>query len=177
MELPPLAVSVIKAGPRKPIDAIIPTAPRESRDGVTPGAVEYRYDIGVFEQRLQLDLWAEKEVDLQDLESQLDTALNAGQSVTLGARRGPVRDGALLALLSADGHEGFADFTVLDGPDEMVGAERNIRHEWRATYRVQMTVVLSIWVEHVRQLRVILSQKIGVLPDGEQPQDTIIDQT
>jgi hypothetical protein len=130
--LPAKAVTILKIGPR--IDTKIEPQLIGSAElaPVDPTKMAYTWQIKAVEQRIQLDVWAKYEGVRDDIQSQLDSALNQGTYVTLGPGldRSHFSDGLTLRL--GDGHTGYVSF-LFDGPeiaDEPDSAQRN---EFRTT--------------------------------------------
>jgi hypothetical protein len=95
---------------------------------------KYTFALAVYSQPAQLDVWATSFAACDDLLDRLDDALNAGVGATLGTvNADPFRDGTLVALDPASGHEGFADY-LFDGQGDDQTPAQSGRDEWRATY-------------------------------------------
>lgn len=122
------------AGEHATVISIADTAPPDATLKV------YTYSVAVVRQSFQVDIWATSQVACDDLLERLDDALRAGLGPTLGhANANPFRDGCLVALNPASGHQGFADF-LFDGQDDDQTPARAGRDEWRATLRGDCSV-------------------------------------
>lgn len=153
-------ISIIRSGPTRSVDYIWDTMPAESRElgseSDSGGIVkEYRYDLDCLDQPLQIDLWAENEVDLEDIEAQLETALRQGQGETFA----PFRDGLLLDI-----EDGKVDFIFEAGPELAHTGDQHVSHEWRSTMALTMAMRLSLWAVSPVQAEIILQARIGTKP-------------
>lgn len=157
-KLPPIAISIIDAGPRRiewtdPEQLIVTPS--------TPGFVEVVWGLGYIEQRVQLDVWTPSDVQRDDVMARLDISLNAGHRSYNGAtepNQDPVGVGLLLAL--GDGWEpGTVDFTF-DEPDFDETADSVNQTEWRAMYRGVATARLTQKATSPKLARISLQQRL-----------------
>lgn len=164
------SITIISAGSPSPVDVIIPTTAGGSRELSPPDPIrkEWRYDVELLEQPIQFDLWAESDVGLDEMEGWLELELRRGERHTLG-KGGEVRDGLLLALNPNSGHEGFADLTVNSGPSPFHSPDANLRNDWRSVVRATLSLSLSIWAEHARQVQIVLNSQISAGALGTAP--------
>jgi hypothetical protein len=130
--LPEKALTILKIGPRletKIDPRLLGSAELTPPD---PTQMAYTWQIKAVEQRIQLDVWAKYEGVRDDLQAQLDNALNQGTYVTLGPGldRSHFSDGLILEL--GDGHVGYATYTF-DGPEIADEPEAAQRNEFRST--------------------------------------------
>ncbi len=159
--LPARAISIIDAGPRRiewtDPEQLIVTAG-------DPGFVDVTWGLGYIEQRIQLDVWAQSDVELDDIMARLDIALNAGQRALGGTSTNvePCAVGLLLAL--ADGWApGTVDFTF-DEPSTDQTADTANQGEWRAMYRGVALARLTQVATSPKLARLNLSQRMGTGP-------------
>jgi hypothetical protein len=145
--LAPKAISVIRAGRRQRLD-VVTGAQAESQKAISPAPnAQVNLRLGSFIQPIQLDVWAQSDVERDDMISQLDAALSAGTQQTLGTAAlssdDPVRDGILLQL--GDGYSGNIE-VLLDEPDVSDDADSVQRSEYRAMYAGEIRGSYSIQV-------------------------------
>lgn len=171
-QLPPKAIAVIDAGPRR----VVWTQPAflAGANGGTPEAptVNAVWNLGVVEQRLQLDVWCPSEVELDDIIARLDLALNAGCRGIGQANAIPVEAGLLLNL--ADGWQpGTADY-LFEEPDVDQSPSSVNESEWRATYRGVVAARLVGRAVSPRIARVNIKQRLYTADpvDLTEPPDT-----
>lgn len=130
--LPAKALTILKIGPR--LETKIDPRLLSSAELVPPDPTQmaYTWQIKAVEQRIQLDVWSKYEAVRDDLQAQLDVALNQGTYVTLGPGldRSHFSDGVILAL--GDGHVGYATYTF-DGPEIADEPDAVQRNEFRST--------------------------------------------
>jgi hypothetical protein len=132
VQLPPKVVAVLKVGSRRRLDVV--GQAEEARELLPDGkTIRVTRAIGSYEQPLELHVWANNDVDREDMIAQLDQALNAGIPQTLGLNGDPWRDGLLLALLEADRFVGNVEFWF-DEPEYFDSAEAVQRREYRAIF-------------------------------------------
>lgn len=154
--LPAKAISIIDAGPRR----IEWTDPEVLATTVIDAkTVEGVWAIGDVQQRVQLDVWAQSDVELDDLVARLDTALNARARGLGIANVDPVGAGLLLNLpgLWAPGIVDFA----FDEPDVDQTADSANQAEWRATYRGAASMRLTAKAISPRLARIALKQRLS----------------
>lgn len=161
--LPSKAISILRIGARKDFEidkALTKITPIPNTNTVTA-----RYRVKSCTQGVQLDVWSTNGADRDSLQYQLDQSLNKGTLYTIdptvvGISRSVVRDGPLVALDPASGHEGFADFTFEGGmiPDtpETIG-----KSEFRATYQGELSVILEVTATTPLLLRIALQQHLS----------------
>lgn len=164
--LPPLAVTILPSG--EPTRTFVQPQDISSVAGSDAGKRLYRWFVCESAQPIQLDCWATAHhAALDDLRAKVDAALMAGDRRDTYPIPGPVT----LALLTADGWTGTADFffdgfTVLQTPDT------EQQNEYRAMCAGQARVALYIDAETPRLARIILQQTLaGVI----RPADVVTD--
>lgn len=113
-ELPPRSVVILCAGTRKDTRLIEEVMKRVNK---TATSAEFTWSVKAFEQPLQLEALAMTSYERDLINRHLDRFLEMGPLFTLGAGD-IVRDGPLLELDAASGHEGRVDFTF-DGPRDI----------------------------------------------------------
>ncbi len=158
---PAKSITVIDAGPRK-IEWTDPVA-LTSADVVDPALVEVTWGLGYIDQRVQLDVWAPSDVELDDLMARLEAPLNAGtRALGVGTNHDPFGIGVLLAL--ADGWApGTVDFTF-DEPNADQTADAANQAEWRASYRGVARLQLVAKATSPKLARIIVRQRISEAP-------------
>lgn len=161
-------INVLRVGAARPVEHQFETMPKESREVGSSDSGdpvrEFRYDLDCLSQSIRLELWATSEVDLEDIEEQLQTALRQGTAASLGAGAGgPFRDGPLLRLGEEENPDGFVDFTF-DWPSPDHTPDQHIRHEWRASIDGEMLMRLSLWATSSYQAEIILKARVSGNP-------------
>jgi hypothetical protein len=159
--LPAKAVTITRVGARKDFEVARQVTKVTSIDSKTATT---RYRVKACTQGVQLNVWATNGAVRDDIQGRLDAALNLGTLYTIdpavtGIARSVVRDGPLVMLNPASGHEGFADFTF-DGamiPDtpESIGKD-----EFCAIYQGELSVQLDLVATTPLLLRVLLQQHL-----------------
>lgn len=156
------SVTILLAGPRQ-------TTPIDVRElGRVPVAVDNSKLDVVWQhkfcsQRLQVDVWATKDVERDDVLARLDDELNAGES-TLTPLANPVGQGLLLPV--EDGWSKptypatFADF-LFDEPDIDDTPQSVKRSEYRATIRGMCWVMLSTTRRVAKQKVINIKLHVG----------------
>lgn len=137
------AVTLTSVGPRQ-VDynagEIAPVVKVAELVPPDPVLKNYTFAVAVFRQSVQLDVWATSFVECDDILARLDDILTDGLGASLGqANADPNRDGSVVALNPADGHEGFAEF-LFDGQDDDQTSAQSGRDEWRATIHGECSV-------------------------------------
>ena len=163
-------ISLVEAGARTRIWS----DPRVVSSTVISATVkEYTWRVRAITQPIQLDLWAtDYPAKRDELQALLDVELERGLETTLGAayaNRDPFRDGLLLALDPANGHEGFVD-CVFQDPELNDTPDAARRKEWRTTIRGELRTSLDIKAQSPRILQAILALKIGEGALGTAPE-------
>ncbi len=160
-DLPPRAVSIIKAGARQD-ERHFPMI-----DGsvvVDANTKDWIWNVAACDQPIQIDIWATSEVDRNSLERSLDEYLHRGPKYSLGIPNGdPIRDGVLVAL--GDGFTGTAD-CQFDGIAAVPTPEQIRRTEWRSMTRGMISVQLTVKSRDKRLLRSLLRMKLGEATPG-----------
>lgn len=130
--LPARAISIIDAGPRQ-IEWLEPEVLASVENAENADHIDITWALGAVAQRVQLDVWAQSDVELDDIVARLDRSLNAGERGVEASNVVPFRPGVLLEL--ADGWDpGRVDF--LFGEPEIVHTASSVGEgEWRAIYR------------------------------------------
>ena len=146
----PKVVTVVMAGPRRdtPIDL-------RQLSTTNVGATNVRtvWQVAACTQPFQLDVWAESDVELDDIIARLDEVLHTGES-SLASLVGamPVGHGNLIAV--GDGWDDFgtiADFSF-EEPDTDDSGDTADRNIYRATYRGDAHFMLTVSTLTARQL-------------------------
>lgn len=151
---PPLAITVIDAGPRK-IEWGDPVL--LSSEVVNATQVDGVWALGDVEQRVQLDVWAPSDLELDDLVARLDRSLNAGLR-PVGITSEPFAVG-LLVNLANGWAPGTATFRF-DEPNTDHTADDANQQEWRASYRGTMSARLVAKGTAPRLARLMLKQRV-----------------
>ncbi len=153
---PNKSITILTAGPRQ--DESIPLRYLSQSDGAPPSTTA-TWQIKVCEQNLQLDIWADSDVERDDIIARLDTVLNAGESALGVGIQDPAGSGVLLAV--SDGYPAgtTADFTF-EGPDTEDSPESISRSEYRATIRGTAYLGLTVNTVTARQLIINLKEKL-----------------
>lgn len=172
VRLPPRAITVLRAGPRH--DELIDPEPIKRVDIPNArGRAVFTWRMRACTQPIQLDVWATSDCARDDLLARLEPVLNASKvrsMPTLGIVGGdPVEHG--LALLLADGWEGFASY-LFDSPADTNTPDAVQRSEYRATYRGSAAMQLTIDAESPRLARVVLHAKLNGLDEPPKPTRT-----
>jgi hypothetical protein len=146
----PRVVTVVMAGPRRdtPIDL-------RQLSATNVGATQKRtvWQVAACSQPFQLDVWAESDVELDDIVARLDEALHSGES-SLASVFNPMLVGHGNLIAVGDGWDDFgtvADFNFEEPDTDDAGdtADRNI---YRATYRGDAHFMLTVSTLTARQL-------------------------
>jgi hypothetical protein len=143
--LPPKAVTILRAGPpdEDPLDPIV-----VARVDTGPHVSLFTWRMRALRQPLQLDVWARHHAARDELLAELDLALNAPMSATIGARNAdPVRHGVVVPL--GDGWTGTAD-CFFDRPEVTDTPDAAPRSEYRGTLRGWADVDLCITAPSAR---------------------------
>src|SRR5689334_9544536 len=77
-QLPARAISIIGAGPRQ-VEWLEPDILAQAENAENPAQIDITWQLGAVQQRVQLDVWAQSDVELDDLVARLDRSLNAGE--------------------------------------------------------------------------------------------------
>lgn len=154
--LPPKSISVIDAGPRK-----VEWGDPEILAVVNNGAanVDATWSVGDVEQPVQLDVWAQSDLELDDILARLDVALNARARGLGVSNAEPVGPGLLLNL-----DDGWAPGTVefvFDEPSSFSTADDVNVAEWRAMYKGTASMRLCAKATSARIARVSLKQRVS----------------
>lgn len=158
------AVTIISTGPRQTEVDATGYAREVSRAELVPPdpiLMSYTWDVALFRQNTQLDVWATSFVECDDLLARLDLALRAGTGATLGhANADPFRDGCLVKVDPADGYDSFAEFSF-DGQDDNQTPAQSGRDEWRATMSGECAVNYTVTktLPRLKTLRIRLKVK------------------
>jgi hypothetical protein len=160
VRLPAKTVTVLRAGSRRD-EVLDSVAIKSAPVAGASGRALFTWRMRACTQPLQLDVWAHSDVARDDLLARLEPVLNASKARSMPALKlsgaDPVEHG--LALLLADGWEGFASYwfdepSLTDTPDAVQ------RSEYRATYRGSAAMQLTLDVESPRLARVALRQRL-----------------
>ena len=155
--LPALAVTVLLIGDAQH-QLVSTTEPVSSQELIPPDATKklYRWKVAEVTQPLQIDCWATYDVARDDLRARVEAALQAGDQT----EDWPTPPGLDLALLSADGWEGTAEF-IFQAFGNMDNPSSAAQSEWRATARGESRVALYIDAVSPRMAHLILRQKLN----------------
>jgi len=128
----------------------------------SPSMALYYWNGRACRQPLQIDVWARRQSDRDKLVQRDEEELNRGTRFTLNDPHGdPIRDGVLLKLDPAEGHEGFADFTF-EGSDLTDTSGHDARErDYRGMIAGHVDVNLSLKAESPRMLTVRLRAALG----------------
>lgn len=160
VKLPPKAITILPAGPRQDefIDPYI-----LSKFNISSTQAQYVWFAHSCTQPLQLDVWSAFDVFRDDLIARLDQALNKGAGATLGGSviDEPTRHGVLLNL--ADTWTGtvdcFFNAPFVDDDSDVVS-----RAEYRATYRGEARMNLTVTAQSARMASITIKQKLSEQP-------------
>jgi len=153
--LPDKAITILCVGPRKDREIsryVVKTV------NTSPTAANVTFRTKACTQGVQLNVWATSGAVRDDLRARLDVSLNKGPFFTLG-KGDLLRDGPLVALNPADGHEGFADFTF-DGPMQPDTPTSIARNEFTSVIQGELAVILELTLTTPRLLRMNLQQHL-----------------
>lgn len=156
---PAKSITVVTAGARRdtPIDL---RQIQMTNSG--PKQVQTTWQLAACTQPFQLDVWANTDVDRDDILARLDDFLHAGEQTVGGLFvPTPVGFGNLLKL--ADGWDAFgtiADF-VFDNPNLEQTADAAGRALYRATFRGNAYFMLTVSTLTARQLAINFVQRIS----------------
>lgn len=155
---PPRCISILQAGKRQ--DTFTMNEPEVVKSSELPNAQgEFTWDIKAFLQPVQLDVWAKFDAQRDELLDVLDRFLNMGPLFTLGS--GDItRDGPLLALDPATGHEGKVDYTF-DGARNIDGEDSSQQYQYRALVAGECEGVLTFTAKTARLAVVKLKMALG----------------
>lgn len=157
-QLPAKHVTIITAGPRA-----IEWMPAEvvKATNVTVNEqpkVDTIWSLGFLEQPVQLDVWAQSDVELDDIIARLDASLNKGAKGLGIANTEPFAAGLLLNL--ADGWApGIVDF-LFEEPQIMQSPASVGESEWRAMYRGRASAQMTQTARTARIARILLEQRL-----------------
>jgi hypothetical protein len=154
-KLAPRAVTILLAGPPEEelLDPVV-----VSRADTGPKTALFTWRMRALRQPLQLDVWAQSDLERDDLKQRLRSALNAGMGRTIGARNAmPFRHGVVVAL--SDGWTGFAD-CLFDRPLAIDTPDAVKRCEYRLTYRGYAEVDVTETGESPRIVVLHVAQRI-----------------
>lgn len=137
-----------------------------------PNNMDYRWEVKACRQPLQVDVWANTEVDRDDILARWDEVSHHGPLFTLGSGN-PVADGLLVALdKPTDGHPGHADF-LFEGPQVIDNPDAHRQQEYRARIRGHVNVNLSVVAKSAKLARLKFELSMGsqtenyqAVPDG-----------
>lgn len=162
-QLPPRAITVILAGPRK-LDWDQPTIVARY-PAPNANTARVAWSVGWLEQSLQLDVWAHHDVELDSLLARLDRPLNAGMR-PLGGNVDPVAAGLTIPL-SGD-WDGFTATLAFGEATRTTSPGTAVEGEWRATVRGVAQARLAIVADSPRLARIRINNKLdGVVETTE----------
>lgn len=148
-QLPPKAITLVASGARRdsPID---PHLLSKTNQGATQTRAIWQ--VAACYQPFQLDVWATRDLDRDDIIARLDVLLYSGEKFLTGVfNPNPVGAGVLLAVQDGWQESGTtADFSF-EGPDLMDDGNTGVRSIYRASYRGGANVMLAIPVVSARQ--------------------------
>lgn len=166
--LPPKAISIIDAGPRR-VEWGDPEVLAQALVGTT--LVTATWAVGDVEQPVQLDVWAQSDLELDDIMARLDIALNARARGLGVANVEPVGAGLLLHL--ADGWApGIVEFAFGE-PSTFQTADDANQAEWRAMFKGAASMRLSTKATTPRLARIALKQRISASDAASVTTDTM----
>lgn len=162
-QLPSKQVTIIDAGPRtvewfQP--EVLSTANVDLEGGEAVKKVDTTWSLGLATQPVQLDVWAQSDVELDDLIARLDASLNKG-SQGLGLSNVDPFDPGLRCNLGGDWAPGIVDF-LFESPVILQAPNSVGEGEWRATYRGRATAQLTQVARSPRLARIRLEKRIYV---------------
>jgi hypothetical protein len=144
-KLPPKAITILRTGSpdEEPLDPIV-----VARVDTGPHVSLFTWRMRALRQPLQLDVWARHHAARDELLAELDVALNAPMSATIGVSSSdPVRHGVVVPL--GDGWTGMAD-CFFDRPEVSDTPDAAARGEYRATVRGWADVDLTVTAPSAR---------------------------
>lgn len=156
---PQKSITLVTAGPRRdtPIDLRVL---KKTNVGLKQTSAVWQ--VAACIQPVQLDVWATRDVDRDDLMAQLDTLLSCDASSLSGVYNPmPVGHGNLIAV--QDGWQAFgtvADFSFSE-PDCDNEADTAPRDIYRATYSGNAYFMLTVTTLTARQLAANFVQRIS----------------
>lgn len=155
---PQKSITIVMAGPRRdtPID---PKMVKKTNVGATQTSSTWQ--LAMSSQPLQLDVWATRDVDRDDIIARLDQLLHVGDSILGGYNPDPFGYGALVKVL--DGWEDFgtiADFTF-DEPDTDDTGDTPVRAIYRATYTGEAYFMATVTKLTARQVAINFVQRLS----------------
>lgn len=154
-------ITIIDAGPRtvewlQP--EIVASTNVDTEGGEDVVKVDGTWSFGFITQPVQLDVWTQSDVELDDVIARLDAALNAGERGLGLTNVDPFRAGLLLAL-GCEWVPGNVDF-LFEQPVVLQGPASVGEGEWRATYRGRATAQLVQSARSPRLARILLNARI-----------------
>lgn len=154
-------ITIIDAGPRA-IDWLdleaLALVNVDTEGGEDVVKVDATWNFGFITQPVQLDVWTQSDVELDDVISRLDAALNAGERGLGVANVDPFRAGLLLKL-GCEWVPGYVDF-LFEAPVVLQGPTSVGEGEWRATYRGRATAQMVQTARSPRLARILLEARI-----------------
>lgn len=173
-KLPAKQISIINRGPRS-VEWLQPEVLASANIDLEGGAPVKKADVtwalAVFEQPLQLDVWARSEPEVKDILARLDASLNKGERGLGIANSDPFRAGLLRPLGDGWG-PGIVDF-LFESPDVMQSPDSQGRGEFRAMYRGRASGQLTQSGRSPRLARILLEQRLRET-EAVPPADTTI---
>jgi hypothetical protein len=169
VKLPPRRISIINRGPRsvewlQPFE-IVRSTNVDTENGSPVNKADFTYALAMFEQPLQLDVWARNEPEIQDIMARLDGALNRGAN-GLGVTNAVPFEAGLLRTLADGWAPGIVEF-LFDSPDTIETPDSHGDGEFRAMYRGRVSGQLVQTARSVRIARVLLKQRLEGSPDTD----------
>ncbi len=167
LQLPPRMVSCIFAGARRDI----PIEPQLLKvvDGTDP-EITATWKLRFCEQPIQIDVWARRDVDRDDIVATLDDILNMDDGALGGWNRDGFGHGTLLKV--GDGwKDTYVDF-YFDSPENMDSPDSSLRSEYRTVYSGFASFALTVDRETVKQKTLQLKLSFD---EGDNYDTTIIE--
>ncbi len=176
-QLRPKHITIIDAGPRD-LEWLQPEVLYSTlvdlEGGNSVKKVDAVWSFGYATMPVQLDVWAQSDVGLDDIIARLDASLNKGTR-GVSVQTSPFDGG--LALNLGDGwspgivHLEFGQATLMQSPGSV------IEGEWRAMYRGTASAQMTQAARTARIARILLEQRLRVqdpINTADTPDETII---
>lgn len=176
-QLKPKQITIIDAGPRdiEWLDLeVLASTNVDTEGGEDVAKVDATWNLGFITQPVQLDVWAQTDVELDDIIARLDESLNKGARGLGVTNVDPFAAGLLLTM--ADGwHPGTVDF-LFEEPVILQSPTSVGEGEWRAMYRGRATAQMVQTARSPRIARILLEARIydRDADKGAPPEQTVI---
>ena len=160
-QLPPKRITIIDAGPRT-IEwlqtEILQTTNVDTENGLAVKKVDAVWGFGEVTQPIQLDVWAQSDVELDDILARLDGSLNKGAR-GLGVANVDLFSAGILLPLAGDWAPGTVNFSF-EEPSILQTPSSVGEGEWRATIRGAAQAQLVQTARSARIARILLQQRL-----------------